>query len=616
MPEYLNPHPHDLHLLDQNGKVVTIGRGKLKSLPDFFDRYVGKHLQKVDRAPVINRRSQVVANVQHLMTQQQRQQAQVRKIAKTKVRINEIKRRGVQSARNRQVVGKVVTNAEDISKLLDGCDYPVSNNIGVGILSYNRRRSLQRLISSIIATTDLNRTTVFVSDDCSTDDGTIEYLNWLQSQSRIVVVRNSERLGVAGNSNRLLRCLQRFKYKLLLNDDVEIIERGWDRFYADAMAKTGMHHFCYREPGVYGAAVGESMAVNGVDLTVVSDRPHGAVMAFDTKAFDTVGYFDEGFGLYGMEHVDWSTRVTESGLQKSGFYDVSGSSKYFIIHPEQSAVESRQQLLKEAKQYYGSRVDKPTYVTASEKSDVPTMSCVIPFKNSGRDESILTVVNNIRGQKFPAIEIIMVEHDTAPNLNVSGAMPIEYKMVVADQGRPFNKSIAFNVGVKGAHSDHIVLHDADTLAPGDYFKTVWELLLSNEACHLGAKVYYADGASTANINNKAIVDTSIVCDRVVGYFEGGSLACHKSTYWKIGGFNEDFWGYGCEDCEFYERLAANSVWAERRTVSFVHLSHGRTPGWGEYHDANKKLHEMLKGVPMMERVRRQHTAAATKYHIG
>ena len=31
-------------------------------------------------------------------------------------------------------------------------------------------------------------------------------------------------------------------------------------------------------------------------------------------------------------------------------------------------------------------------------------------------------------------------------------------------------------------------------------------------------------------------------DRIVGYFEGGSLGCLKSTYKKIGGFYEQFVG--------------------------------------------------------------------------
>ena len=60
-----------------------------------------------------------------------------------------------------------------------------------------------------------------------------------------VILRNNERLGIAGNTNRLLRCLSRFKYGMLLNDDVEILKYGWDQIYFDAMENTGMHHFVY-----------------------------------------------------------------------------------------------------------------------------------------------------------------------------------------------------------------------------------------------------------------------------------------------------------------------------------------------------------------------------------
>ena len=58
----------------------------------------------------------------------------------------------------------------------------------------------------------------------------------------------------------------------------------------------------------------------------------------DTLAEKIVGYFDENFGKYGMEHVDWSHRVSMSKIQPAGYHDVDGSELFFKICNHESAV--------------------------------------------------------------------------------------------------------------------------------------------------------------------------------------------------------------------------------------------------------------------------------------
>jgi len=108
--------------------------------------------------------------------------------------------------------------------------------------------------------------------------------------------------------------------------------------------------------------------------------------------------------------------------------------------------------------------------------------------------------------------------------------------------------------------------------------------------------------SMQNINRTGIVDNNVKCERVVGYYEGGSLACTKTAFWKVGGFNEDFWGYGCEDCDFYARLSQGSRWKEDRVFDFLHLWHSRVGGWNLHHEENKRLEGGLKRKPAQERI--------------
>jgi GT2 family glycosyltransferase len=458
-------------------------------------------------------------------------------------------------------------------------------------------------VESIKRFTNLTRTTVFVCDDGSDDLSTKAYLDELErTEQHIVVIRNQQRLGVAGNSNRLLRCLERFEHFLLLNDDVEVLTLGWDTFYRDAMRRSGFCHFIQRQEGIYGARLGPDCEHGGVRMRVVHDRPHGAVLAGNRKLLDEIGYFDERYGIYGFEHVDWSSRVFEFQLQPSGFYDVCGSNSKFRVHPDDSSVPNRSQKYQEAKAIFENR--RPARVAPSRATELPALSFVVPMRNvDGRTNSIRTVLDNLRAQRFPVVEIVLVEQDTESRFDPASSYPLIYDLVGKDQPL-FNKSLAFNRGVQLAHHDHLILHDADTMAPSWYAGRVYQELQQYEACHLGAKVIYAVAESTSNINNTGIVDHAVEFDRVVGYYEGGSLGVRRVAYWRVGAFNEEFKGYGCEDCDFYYRVSHRCIWHSNRFVDLLHLAHGRSPGWEAAHKKNRELEVTLRSLPLDEYIRR------------
>jgi predicted glycosyltransferase involved in capsule biosynthesis len=244
---------------------------------------------------------------------------------------------------------------------------------------------------------------------------------------------------------------------------------------------------------------------------------------------------------------------------------------------------------------------------------------VIPFRNVQRDDSIRTVINNIRAQRFPSIDIIVVEQDAANMVDINRYKPVTYYLAAETVNKLFNKSKAFNHAVSKVPTTSVILHDADILVQSHYTQAVYDLLAIHEACHLGKSVVYADDLSTAAINANGIVDANVKCDRVVGYFEGGSLACRTAAFWRAGGFNEDFWGYGCEDCDFYARLSHSSSWKEDRVFDFLHLWHSRVSGWNQHHETNRRLEAKLRTHEMPERIaiqRRQMRAAGYGHLVG
>ncbi len=581
MPEYINHNQYPVHLPGPDGKTIRLRSQERRTLSEFYERYrargfitlmtedvVNSHLvsnipkPKLTISPKKTITSKISQLIQPPPTNVYNKQSKPATPHNTVVTQRAVlKRPGTESAALpihpvkshrkttaqmvKQVVGRVV-NKNTSHALGDNIDYklyPISNNIGVGILSFNRHRPLRRLINSIIKHTNLLRTTLFISDDCSTDPETLDYLNELSDHPDIIILRNTTNLGVAGNSNRLLRCLSRFKYGILLNDDAEVLRPGWDNFYFDAMRSTGLQHLIYRQVGVYNAGVGESVDINGVILNVVQERPHGAILAFSNLMLQEVGYFDTIYGNYGLEHVDWSSKAYEFGLQPTGYHDVRGSETFFKIHNEPSAVINKHESLNKARKIFETR--SPTKISVNPESDVPEISYVIPFRNQDRIDSILTVVNSIRAQRFPAIDIILAEQDLTSNITFDELLPIRHYLVDKQATSLFNKSLAFNVGVSHVITKDVVLHDADMLLQSNYTSSIYDTLRTKQSCHLGNTVVYATKQATEVINSKQALSPDMQCERIVGYYEGGSLACTVEAYWSVGAFNEDFKGYGC-----------------------------------------------------------------------
>lgn len=580
---FVNSKSHAVQVPGPNGRMITFAKGQSRVLDGWYKRYVPKYLS------ISKTTNRNVKEVNSVSKRKYENKKQSRSKSSKKV------------YSSRKVVGGVSYTDEARStefsrpRLKSNC-ICVSNDIGIGILSYNRLHCVKRLISSIRQHTDLRRTTVFVSDE-STDSETWE---WLKVQHDIVAF-HSERGGIACNSNRLLRCLKRFSNKIILNDDVEILKDGWDEFYFNAMAKTGHNHFCYMQDGVYNM----NRPVPGRNGVIrVGDKPHGAILAINEDAFQKVGYFDESFGIYGCEHIDYSRRIARA-YDKTEFYDYSGSDKYFRINNDQSADENKNGHFTAARKVFAkvANDDKRIRVEPTDKSRISGVTYVIPFRNTGRSRGLETVVNCIKAQKYPEIEIIISEQDGKSNLDLS-MMPCVKHIHVSNirRNQHFCKSAAFNVGVISASFNDIILHDADMVMRSDYTLIMADKLKTYESVHTGSTVCYITEESSNIINNYGYVNESdIVFDRVVSYYEGGSLGIKKSVYIRIGGFIEDFIGYGCEDTEFYRRIKLATRLNDNREIDLFHLWHSRYTdssnwpgrGWEECHELNKKIEQAI-----------------------
>lgn len=228
--------------------------------------------------------------------------------------------------------------------------------VGIAILSTDRKEYLSKLIASIEENTskeELKHHSFFVFDDSEKEKKDIERIckhrDWLN------FVDTGVRIGVANNTNNALEELSCFEYMLIMNNDVQVLNKDWILHYPKAMEKSGLHHFCFRQLGLWGACrTVENKRVdkrpdvishiNLQGIATIHDKPQGALLALTKKAFETVGYFNTDFPKFGGSHHLYSYRIAYSGIQPEGIHDTDNSNDFFMVHNIPSVTPMKQKL--------------------------------------------------------------------------------------------------------------------------------------------------------------------------------------------------------------------------------------------------------------------------------
>jgi predicted glycosyltransferase involved in capsule biosynthesis len=153
-----------------------------------------------------------------------------------------------------------------------------------------------------------------------------------------------------------------------------------------------------------------------------------------------------------------------------------------------------------------------------------------------------------------AKEIILVESDIEPKL---GFLKDKYKFthIFLKNSYPFNKSWCFNVGYKAANTDWIVFGDADLVMDKEKFLESVSNLTDYEVVNP-----YKPVLDLTESESQKFADTKDInvlkqierpgrgeTDHQKVPFCGGIIMFRKESLERMAGWNEDFWGWGCED---------------------------------------------------------------------
>jgi hypothetical protein len=177
------------------------------------------------------------------------------------------------------------------------------------------------------------------------------------------------------------------------------------------------------------------------------------------------------------------------------------------------------------------------------------ISVIITYSKSSVDHEnrwngLVTTLECCKKQTFKDYEIILAEH-TRDGAKTYLPFRVEQHLVIPYDGI-FNKSWISNVAARSAKHDFILSLDADTIFGEDYFQKISDYYetTKNPFFNPWSKIECLTGRDEPTPRWIDAVDMKAAAH---------AWAFDKTFYWKIGGMNEKYFGYGAEDQDLWER---------------------------------------------------------------
>lgn len=196
------------------------------------------------------------------------------------------------------------------------------------------------------------------------------------------------------------------------------------------------------------------------------------------------------------------------------------------------------------------------------------------------------------------------EHSSAQRINIlswivcrwmsvfpEGLTPV---VVGRDDNVPMNRSKARNSGMGSVRTKYVVLADADTAFDVDAIEVGVELLDAGAPWVIpyGDHEYYnLTQGYTSELLDRSPVDAveAVEWDHKLLSWAGLAMV-RTEDYWKVGGFDEQFVGWGHEDVAFRIKMDAEIGHHVRTPGRALHLWHERSEGFGSPEEkANRRL---------------------------
>ncbi len=211
----------------------------------------------------------------------------------------------------------------------------------------------------------------------------------------------------------------------------------------------------------------------------------------------------------------------------------------------------------------------------------PEVSFLIGHRGAERIPLLRAVLRSIAGQTTVPFECLVVEQDLEPRL--AGVLPPWVRLLRApppDARTPYLRSWALNVAARAARGDALVFHDGDLLLPAGFAEAVRLRLDGADVVQPKRFTFYLDEPATRRMCDGSGDLSAARCVEVVENLEAGaSVALKREAFFAIGGWDEEFRGWGGEDNEFWDRCRTLRV-DPYGFLPMIHLWHSPQPDRG------------------------------------
>lgn len=202
-------------------------------------------------------------------------------------------------------------------------------------------------------------------------------------------------------------------------------------------------------------------------------------------------------------------------------------------------------------------------------------------------------LNNLRKtldwiNSFSNVEVLLIEQDNHSKIE---DLNLKCKHIFIKSEMPYNRSWAFNVGLKYSQSNAIVFGDSDLIMnPDDFIKGINSLSEYEMVSPYHSVIDLTPEESNLNFNNIIQINRPGrgETDNQKINISGGIAMFRKDAIEKIAGWNEQFIGWGGED-DFQTIKVKNLLtWTELKAKCY-HFWHQRAQPDMTYYQRSLKL---------------------------
>lgn len=199
-------------------------------------------------------------------------------------------------------------------------------------------------------------------------------------------------------------------------------------------------------------------------------------------------------------------------------------------------------------------------------------------------------------------EVIVVDQDSCPD--VAGyleAVCISFgaMYIRLDRGGPFSRSWTLNVGARAATKPIMSFCDIDVVIDDGYADAVvrkYRDVFHSGPCVINCMPYKVEEEPSARFKESGDMSILRDCDHWPWWTLGAGCNVDAVSFCAIGGFDEGYDGWGCEDDDLFQRLRARGCgWALMAPIARCwHLWHPEAPKKHEDEPPNRQRMEMSK----------------------